>query len=186
MAAAISVSNILRTTGKIDQALALATSTAETYPTVYGADHPYNYGCLGNLALLNRLAGNPAEACRINEIVLAGLDKRLTRNHFLSLTVAVNLASDLAAEGDFSRARLLGADCLDRLTKLFGDNHPLSLGCASNLALDLRADGAYEEADVLSARTQSGFQRTLDPEHPMADLAAAGARLDFDFDPPPI
>ena len=60
MAAAISLYNIQRVLGQTPQALALAKATAENYPGVYGAEHPYNYGCLGNLALLRRLAGDLA------------------------------------------------------------------------------------------------------------------------------
>jgi len=185
MAASISLSNVLRTTGDIDQALALAASTMEIYPGVYGPAHPYNYGCMGNLALLRRLAGDSAEARRLNEIALAGLDERLTRNHLFSLTVALNLASDLATAGDASAARALGEDCLRRLTELLGNDHPLTLGCASNLVLDLRADGADEEAELLSAKTQAGFERFPATEHPLTGRGT-GSRLDFDFDPPPI
>ena len=58
MAAAISLYNIQRVVGQTDQALELAEATAERYPGVYGAEHPYNYGCIGNLALLRRLAGD--------------------------------------------------------------------------------------------------------------------------------
>jgi hypothetical protein len=185
MAATISVSNVLRTTGDIDQALALAASTVEIYPAVYGPVHPYNYGCMGNLAVLRRLAGDSAEARRLNEAALAGLDGRLTRDHLFSLTVTLNLASDLAAAGDAGQARVLGEDSLARLTALLGDYHPLTLGCASNLVLDLRADGADEEAELLSAKTQASFERSFEAGHPMAGMAA-GPRLDFDFDPPPI
>ena len=55
---------------------------------------------MGNLAILRRLTGDPAEARRLDETALAGLDARLTRDHLFSLTVAVNLASDLAVLGE--------------------------------------------------------------------------------------
>ena len=44
-----------------------------------GHEHPYNFGCNGNLALLRRLTGDVAEARRLNEIALAGLDARSMR-----------------------------------------------------------------------------------------------------------
>lgn len=186
MAAAVSLSNIQRTIGRTDQALALAAATVDDYPAVYGAKHPYNYGCMGNLALLRRLTGDCLAARQLNETALAGLDAGLTRNHLFSLTVALNLASDLAVLGDTAHARALGEDSLARFTRLLGGDHPLTLGCAANLALDLRADGAGEEAEVLLAKAISGYARTLGTDHPMAEAAAAGLRLDFDFDPPPI
>ena len=42
--------------GQTAPALELATATAAKYPDIYGGDHPYNYGCAGNLAVLRRLA----------------------------------------------------------------------------------------------------------------------------------
>jgi len=186
LAAAISLSNVQCALGQIDEALALAKFVAEKYPAVYGADHPYNFGCMGNLATLLRLAGYPAEARRLNEVALDGLDTRLTRDHLFSLTVAVNLASDLAALGETSQARFLMEDSFDRLTRLLGDQHPVTLGCAANLMIDLRADGANDRADALMAATMEGLERTLGPYHPMTEAAAAGTRINSDFDPPPI
>ena len=183
LAATVSMSNIRWVMGNLSQALELATTAAQTYPAVYGTNHPYNYGCMGNLALLRRLAGDPAEARRLNEAALAGLEERLTRDHLFTLTVAANLASDFAAMNNFGQARALGEESVTRLTRMLGEDHWFTLGCASNLALDLRAVGAYGEADALSARTQIGYQRTMNPEYV---LAAAGTRLHFDFDPPPI
>ncbi len=186
MAVAISLSNIRCALGQTDEALALAEAIAENYPAVYGAGHPYNYGCMGNLAMLRRLTGDPAAARRLNEAALAGLDARLGRDHLFSLVVTVNLASDLAALGETRRARALGEDSLAKLTRLLGEQHPVTLGCAANLMLDLRADGAEEEADALLAGTIGGYERTFGPDHPMTEAAAAGTRINWDFDPPPI
>jgi len=186
MAAAMSLSNLQCVLGQLDQALELAEATAETYPTVYGANHPYNYGCMGNLAMLRRLKGDPAEARRLNETALAGLDARLGRDHLFYLIVAVNLASDLAALAETAQARALGEDCLARLTQLLGGQHPVTLGCAVNLVCDLRADGANEEADSLLIETMSRYERALGADHPMTEAAAAGSRINWDFDPPPI
>jgi len=186
MSAAISLSNIQRTVGLNDQALALAAATAKDYPAVYGATHPYNYGCTGNLALLRRLTEDPEEARRLNEFALAELDAKLTRDHLFSLTVAVNLASDLALLGHTAEARALGADSMTRLVDLLGEDHPLTLSCALNLALDLRADGASEEAATLSDATTSRCARTLGLNDPLTQAATAGSRVDVDFDPPPI
>jgi tetratricopeptide (TPR) repeat protein len=186
LAAAISLSNLLRTTHQIPAALELAAATVETYPSVYGTDHPYNYACIGNLALLRRLAGEPAEARRLNETALAGLEQRLNRNHFFSLTVAVNLSGDLAALGHTSQARALGKDSLASLARLFGEDYPLTLACAANLVLDLRADGAVEEAEELAAETADRCARTLRADDSLTEALAVGSRAEVDFDPPPI
>ena len=186
MAAAISLSNILRTVGQLAEALELAVTTAEQYPCVYGPEHPYNYGCIGNLALLRRLTGDFRTARRLNEAALEGLDAKLSRDHFVSLTVAVNLASDLAALDDIEAARALGEDSLARLTRLFGEDHFLTLSGAANLALDLAADGAAEEARMLSVTTTSRCGHVLGPNDPLTEAAASGSRINVDFDPPPI
>ena len=186
LAAAISLSNLQRTTRQISAALELALETAEAYPDVYGGEHPYNYACQGNLALLQRRAGEPAAARALNEAALAGLDRGLSRDHFFPLVVAVNLAGDLAALGHEDQARSLGADTLARSTSLLGDNHPLTLTCAANLALDLRATGAGEEAEALAADTSARCARTFRADDPLAEALVTGARAEVDFDPPPI
>jgi tetratricopeptide (TPR) repeat protein len=186
LAAAISLTNTQRVLGNLDDAIPLAEVAVARYPSIYGADHPYNYGCIGNLALLRRRSRDASEARRLNEAALTGLDNRLTRNHHYSLTVAANLASDLAALGERSAARTLGEQTLKSLRELMGEDYPLTLGCAANLALDLRADGADAEADILAADTMSRYARTLATGTPDVADAAAGRRLDFDFDPPGI
>jgi tetratricopeptide (TPR) repeat protein len=186
MAAAISLTNIQRTIGQTNEALALAERTVNRYPDVYGPRHPYNYGCTGNLALLRRVTGDATGALQLNETALAGLDAVLTRDHHYSLTVATNLASDFAALGHTGKARALGEDTLPRLRRILGENHPLTLGCAANLVVDLRAEGSVEDAEQLLADTMNRYASTLGTDHPDATTAAAGQRLDFDFDPPPI
>jgi tetratricopeptide (TPR) repeat protein len=187
MAAAISLTNIQRVIGQTDQALILAERTLASYPDVYGPYHPYNYGCAGNLALLRRLTGDPNEARKLNEAALAGLDAKLGRDHFYSLTVAINLASDFAAIGEPAKARELGQDSLLRCRSLLGEQNPLTLSCAANLVVDLRTLGIKaEEVDRLLEETLNHYANTLGVDHSEAIAAAAGLRLEPDFDPPPI
>jgi hypothetical protein len=114
------------------------------------------------------------------------------RDHHYSLTVATNLASDLAAQGEISAARDLGRDTLSRLRILLGAQHPMTLGCAANLVADHRAAavqgiaGADEEEKELTTVTYQGYDSTLGPDHPDTHVAKEGRHLDFDFDPPPI
>lgn len=186
MAAAISLYNIQRATGQTRQAFELAEATSQAYPSVYGADHPYNYGCIGNFGMLRRLAGELDKARLLNEEALAGLDARLTRDHFYSLTVAINLASDLAELGETQSARELGEDTRIRLTHLLGEDHFSTLSCAANLALDLLADGADEEGRALYDATMSKCAGVYGVHDPLAEAIASGTRINVDFDPPPI
>jgi tetratricopeptide (TPR) repeat protein len=188
LAIAVSLSNLLRTMGREHhaEALSLAEETVARYPNVYGDDHPYNYGCLSNLALLRRETGSLATARDLDRRALEGLDNRLGRNHHYTLTVAMNLASDLAALSLPEEARALGADALPRLSVLLGADHPHTLGCAANLALDLVATGDVEAGEKLRAETIKRFTEILGPTHPDSLVASEGRRLDLDFDPPPI
>jgi len=186
LAAAISLSNVLRTLSRVDAALDLAVRVSETYPSIYGADHPYNYGVTGNLALLHRVTGDAATACELNKQALAGFDARLGRDHHYSLTVATNLASDLSELGDIATAGELGEDTWERLRQLLDDDHPLTLGCAANLALDRRAMGDESGSAELYDRSRRFYADTLGTGHPDAKAVAEGRRLDFDFDPPPL
>lgn len=186
LAIGISLTNLLRTTDHLDEALTMAKQAVDSYPGVYGPDHPYYFGCMGNLALLLRVTGDPASARKRSEQALAGLDARVGRDHHYSLVVAMNLASDLAVLGLMDRARELGEDTLGRLRGLLGDDHPTTLACAANLSLDRRASGAVAEADALFSETMARYAATVGTDHPDAVVAAAGERLDQDFDPPPI
>ncbi len=60
LAAAISLGNIQRAIGLTGDALGIAEIIADRYPGIHGDDHPYNYGCIGNLALLQRVTGDAA------------------------------------------------------------------------------------------------------------------------------
>lgn len=186
MAAAVSLSNILRVTNHVDESLDLAKNTRDQYRVVYGTDHPYTYACTGNLALLYRLKGDPAYAMELNQEAYDGLVRRLSEDHFYTLTIAANRASDLAALKDPAAARALGEETLARIGRVLGEDHPLALGCAANLVLDLSAVGASQKAESLSARTMSGFRAVFGHDHPETEAVMAGERLNFDFDPPPI
>jgi tetratricopeptide (TPR) repeat protein len=188
LAIAIGVSNLLRTISEDhhEEALALAESSVARYPGVYGESHPYNYGCMSNLALLRRVTGDPAKARELDEKALEGLTASLGPDHHFTLTVATNLASDFAVLGLPQEARRLGEDTWPRLSALLGADHPNTLGCVSNLALDLMASGDEEAGKSLREQTLRRYGATQDPEFPDAVVAAAGKRLDPDFDPPPI
>jgi len=188
LAIAVSLSNLLRTVGREnhEEALSLAERTVTRYPGVYGDDHPYNYGCLSNLALLRRETGDPAAALELDERALAGLDSRLGRDHHYTLNVTLNLASDFAALRRPEEARRLGEEALPRLAAILGADHPHTLGCAANLALDLIATGDAEAGEKLQNETVRRFTETLGVTHPDSVVAAEGRRLDLDFDPPPI
>ena len=188
LAIAISVSNLLRTISekRHREALALGESTMARYPGAYGEHHPYNYGCLSNLALLKRVTGDLVTARALDEQALAGLTDGLGPDHHFTLSVAMNLASDFAVLDLPQEARRLGEDTLPRLTELLGADHPHTLGCAANLALDMMAAGDEAAGKSLQEETLRRYAENQGPDFPDTIVAAAGKRLDPDFDPPPI
>jgi tetratricopeptide (TPR) repeat protein len=186
LAAGVTLSNNLRTLGRLDDALTEAKRSYDNYRKVYGADHPYSFACAGNLAVLSRLMDDPERARQLDQDAHEGLTRKLSATHFYTLTVATNLASDLAMLGDAAAARDLGIQTRERLVHLVGDRHSMTLGCAANLVLDLRATGAKADADSLFAVVERGYEQLLGEDHPETRAVVAGERLDFDFDPPPI
>jgi tetratricopeptide (TPR) repeat protein len=186
IAAAVSLSNNQRTLGQFGDALVLAGESRDNLRRVYGPQHPYSLACTGNLALLHRLLGDPGQARQLDQDAHDGLARRLSESHFYTLTVAANLASDLALLRDFATASALGARTREQLVDLVGEEHPMTLGCSANLVLDMRAVGAKDEADSLFVATKRGYDRVFGEDHPETEQVAAGERLSFDFDPPPI
>jgi tetratricopeptide (TPR) repeat protein len=188
LAIAVSTSNLLRTISDDyhPEALALAETTVRRYPGVYGENHPYNYGCLSNLALLRRVTGDLAGGRALDEQALEGLTAGLGPDHHYTLTVAMNLASDLAVLGLAQDARRLGEVTLERLTQVLGPDHPHTLGCAANLALDMIAAGDEAAGKSLQDQTLKRYELAQGADFPDTVVAVAGKRLDPDFDPPPI
>jgi tetratricopeptide (TPR) repeat protein len=188
LAIAMSLSNLLRTMDDAyhPEALELAEATVKRYPGVYGADHPYNFGCLSNFALLKRVTGDKETARDLDEQARAGLERVLGPDHHYTLTVAMNLASDFAALEQPQEARRIGEETLPRLTALLGATHTHTLGCAANLGLDLIATGDAAEGEALREKSLKQYEETQGADFPDYVVANARGRLDPDFDPPPI
>ena len=188
IAIAIGMSNLMRSTDVSyhENALELAEATAGRVAVVYGAGHPYTYGCLTNLALLKRATRDAAAARDLDQQAFQGLTAGLSENHHYTLTAAMNLASDLAALGQLTEALALGEVTLQRLTELLGPTHAHTLGCAANLALDMIAAGDEEGGKELQGTTLRLLAKTYGENSPDYEAAASGDRLDPDFDPPAI
>ena len=188
LAIAIGMSNLMRTTDVSyhEKALELAQDTVSRFATVYGANHPYHYGCMTNLALLKRATSDAAGARELNQKALRGLTAGLGESHHYTLTTAVNLASDLSALKQVAEARALGEVTLQRLTARLGPAHEHTLGSAANLALDMIALGDEEGGKELQSKTLRLLAETYKEDSPDYVAAASGDRLDPDFDPPAI
>jgi hypothetical protein len=188
LAIAIGLSNLMRSADKShhEEALELAAATVDRFTAVYGASHPYYYGCLTNLALLKRVTGDAAVARELNEEAFQGLTASLGPSHHYTLTAAVNLASDHAALRQVAKARAIEEDTLQRMTMQLGPAHAHTLGCAANLALDMIALGDEEDGKELQSKTVQSLLDIYGEDSPDYVAAANGDRLDPDFDPPAI
>jgi tetratricopeptide (TPR) repeat protein len=188
LAIAVATSNLMRSTDVSyhEKALELAQVTAERVSAVYGASHPYSYGCITNVALLKRVTGDAAAARDLDQQALQGLTAQLGQDHHYTLTAAMNLASDFAVLEQPAKARAISEDALQRLTTLLGPTHAHTLGCAANLALDLIAAGDEEGGKELQGKTLQLLADTYGEASPDYEAAASGNRLDPDFDPPAL
>jgi tetratricopeptide (TPR) repeat protein len=185
LAIAIGMSNLMRSTDDSyhEKALELAEVTTKRVTGVYGASHPYTYGCITNVALLRRATGNAAAAVQLDRQALEGLTAQLGEGHHYTLTATMNLASDYAALEQLAQARAIGEDTLARLNTLLGPNHAHTLGCALNLALDMIAAGDEEGGKELQVQSLRLLAEHYGENSPDYEEAARGNRLDPDFDP---
>lgn len=186
LAIALAMSSLLRTTNEAGKALELAEPTLGRFAQVYGKRHPFYFGCMTNLALLRRVTEDAAAALELDQEAVRGLTERLGPDHHYTLTAVMNLASDHAALGQSADARALGEDALPRLARLLGETHAHTLDCAANLAKDLIATGDVEGGEKLQQETLQRMKDTYGENFSDYRAAAAGYRLDPDFDPPAI
>ncbi|WP_067823513.1 FxSxx-COOH system tetratricopeptide repeat protein [Actinomadura kijaniata] len=186
LAADMALVNVYREAGRLEEAVEPAELVILAYAGVYGSDHPYTHGCRGNLALLLRHVGQIDQARQIHQFVVERLTALLGDQHHQTLVCAVGLASDWAALGECATAVELGERTLEQLKNLLGAEHPMTLGCMANLGRDLAAVGRQTEAVDKRETALTLLRRRLGPSHPVVLTVAAGDRLDFDFDPPPI
>jgi tetratricopeptide (TPR) repeat protein len=186
LAANTTLGNAYRDAGRLEEAAPLVELVPLAYEQVFGTDHPYTHGARGNHALLLGRLDRAEEARQMHEYVVARLADLLGADHHYTLTCACGLAGDLAALGDIDGAVSLGEDTLERLRTLLGPRHPMTLGCQANLALDLAEQGAGERASRVRDEALAGLRARLGAGHPDAHAAAAGERVGFAFDPPPI
>ncbi|MEV4805537.1 FxSxx-COOH system tetratricopeptide repeat protein [Nonomuraea sp. NPDC049421] len=180
IAALIALSHVRRSE------MSLAKEVVAGYAETLGAEHPFYYAAMGNLALRHRYRRLPAAARSVDERALAGLVTRLGRDHPYALAVAVNLASDLAESGDIEAASQLGTDTEERLRRVLGPAHPTTLACGANLRLDRARTASRNERKVLLEETFRLYADTLGVDHPDAGRAARNERVDVEFDPLPL
>jgi len=186
LAAAMNLGNALRAMEEWESAADRIRKTVDRYKEALVPSHPYVYGCALNLALVQRQLGEVDEARQLLLESRAALEGSLGREHHFSLTCVFNLANVHAEMGDWDTARRLDEEALLGLEKLLGPKHPHTIACSANLALDLLALGETEEGKRRQTDAIARYTAELKADHPDVQAAAAGRRVDFDFEPPPL
>jgi hypothetical protein len=158
----------------------------QIYREKMGEHHPYTYCAIVDLAVTQRLLGDPATARELDERALEQLRAALGPDHVHAITCAINLASDRAAQGDAEAALAIDTDAVERAERTLGVDHPTTLAASLNLVFDLRALGREQDAEKGYADVLSRYRRVLGERHQATVNAAKGIRADCDIDPLPL
>jgi tetratricopeptide (TPR) repeat protein len=81
-------------------------------------------------------------------------------------TVANNTAWYLYLRGEYTAAKEISRDALDRSEKALGPEHPRTLISVSNLGAVLERQGKYEEAEAMHRQALESREKVLGLEHP--------------------
>ncbi|MFI5894619.1 FxSxx-COOH system tetratricopeptide repeat protein [Actinoplanes sp. NPDC051513] len=191
LAAAMSLGNALRDEHSQNPIeLNRAREIFENALRIYERDfigHPFVEVCRINLAIVLRRLGQVAQARELNVTARTRLTAALSVHHPYALCATTNLASDLAALGEYEEASVYSQEVLEfsRQEAIRGPAHPYTLACMLNHALDLEGAGRGHEAEVLRRTAVEGFVRTLGADHPDSQAARNRQRIDADIEPPP-
>ncbi|MFI7541672.1 FxSxx-COOH system tetratricopeptide repeat protein [Actinoplanes sp. NPDC049599] len=190
LSARMSLGNALRDGNPDREQLHSARHHMETAVALYQArfpDHPFNFVCQANYAIVLRHLGEVAQAREMNERVLTALDAKLGKEHPYVLCCATNLSNDMAAGRDYEGAYRLTESVLQRSNKpqVRGPMHPYTLGVKHNHALNLILTGREAAGGTMHAEVIQQFDATLGADHPDSLSARAQRRLEADIEPPP-
>ncbi len=112
------------------------------------------------------------EARGIDTELLERQRRVLGHSHPHTYVTTSNLASDLAALGEYRSAVDLAREAHEGFSQIFHESHRRTLSAANNLALALRMVGRYSDARVLDQDTLDRRIEVLGPDHPYT-LASA-------------
>ena len=110
--------------------------------------------------------GEPQAALAVFERAYEVRRQEFGDDHRDTLASASSLAGDLAAVGNYQRARDLDEDTLSRCRRVLGDDHPDTLTSASQVAFDLVGLNDFSQARQLQEETLSRRRRILGEDDP--------------------
>ena len=172
--AAVQAASYLLDSGKIPDALSLATHIHLLWRDRLGPGDRKTLKIANALVSAHRLAGHLDQARQLGEDILGKSRHLYGDDDPDTLAIANNLAIDLHSLGDYRIARELNEHVLQHLRQLRGDNHLMTLVSAINLARDLHALGDYHAARELNEHTLQRCRRTLGDDSSATLMCAAG------------
>jgi hypothetical protein len=182
MRAAINLINDRRSVKDLDRAEELGWEIHKRCQAA-GSPFEYSYAALNSLASVLRATKRAAEARHYDQLARDGLIGTYGELHPFTLATGINLASDLAAEGDLAGAIRVGEEILRHCGGVLGEDHPDTLMAEANLAIDKASSGLQDEADELWHDVLTRYEQTLTLEHPAARRAIRHDRLTADIEP---
>jgi tetratricopeptide (TPR) repeat protein len=132
--------------GRYREALTLFEQAARGRERVYGEMHELTTIAWTNVAVVQQLLGNTAEAERRYLAILDRLETHAGTDNTQVLTTRLNLSTLYAGLGEYQRAADLQQQVLPAMRRVYGEDHPYTLTAAGNLASSLSSIGRHEQA----------------------------------------
>jgi hypothetical protein len=155
--------------GRFGEAAALNSQLLAAHEHASGGEDTEDLlAAIGAVAADQRVAGNFAEALRIDEDLYQRHVRALGPDDPATLNAAHNLAVSVRLTGDYHRARDLDHDTQQRRVRLFGEDHAVTLESTRNLIIDNRELGDYVTAQARQQEVADRLTQQLSPGHPQA------------------
>jgi non-specific serine/threonine protein kinase/serine/threonine-protein kinase len=132
--------------GRYREALTLFQQAAQGRERVYGEADELTTIAHTNVAVVQQLLGNTAEAERAYLAILDRLEARGDPDNTQLLTARLNLSTLYAGLGDYRRAVDLQRQVLPAMRRVYGEDHPFTLQATGNLASSLSSLGRHRES----------------------------------------
>lgn len=146
-------------------ALASTQKLLDAWTTRHGRNDPLRLRLAGQLANLHRTLGNPGQALRLDESVLAEQRRTLPRNDPQALVSARGLSGDLRGLGLFGEALEEDQATWVAFREELGDDHPQTRMAANNLAVSMFLSGDTAGALRVAEDNYQRRFRLLGPDH---------------------
>ncbi|GIH08084.1 tetratricopeptide repeat protein [Rhizocola hellebori] len=159
---------VLKSAGRLDEAIPLHEQTLVDCERVLGTDYPQTLVSRNSLASAYESAGRLDEAIPLYEQTLSDCERVLGIDHLYTLNSRNNLAGAYESAGRLDQAIPLQQQTLADYERVLGTDHPDTLNSRHNLAYAYQNAGRLAEAIALHEQTLADLIRVLGTDHPQA------------------